>query len=134
MYSYYIIPPKFFHFQTFYPGYSNYLKEMLFTSPLKDLEKIYQEEESKVPKSLTSQFSNRLSRENAILQLATTQNVKTPLFPTLEVQDQLIIAKNERSENMTQSATSTTAKKKRSPHCKKCKKPMLGHPRNRCPD
>ena len=107
---------------------------MLFTSPLKDLEKIYQEEETKVPKSLTSQFSNRLSRENAILQLATTQNVKTPLFPTLKFQDQLIIAENERSENMTQSSTSTTAKKKRSPHCKKCKKPMLGHPRNCCPD
>jgi hypothetical protein len=50
---------------------------MLFTSPLKDLEKIYQEEESKATKSLTSQFSNRLSRENAIQQLATTQSVKT---------------------------------------------------------
>ena len=109
---------------------------MLFTSPLKDLEKIYQEEESKAPKSLTSQISNRLSRENAIQQLATTQSVKTPLFPALKVQDQLIIAQNERSENMTQtsSATSTTTKKKRSPHCRKCKKPMLGHPRNHCPN
>jgi hypothetical protein len=52
--------------------------------------------------------------------------VKTPLFPVLKVHDQLIIAQGERSENMTQtsSATSTTAKKKRSPHCRKCKKPM----------
>ena len=109
---------------------------MLFASQLKDLEKIYQEEESEAPKSLTSQFSNRLSRENAIHQLATTQSVRTPLFPTLQVQDQLIIAEKERSENITQTsrATSTTPKKKRSPHCKKCKKPMLGHPRNRCPN
>ena len=105
---------------------------MLFTSQLKDLEKIYQEKESKAPKSLTSQFSNRLSptMSPAIHQLATTQSVRTPLFPTLQVQDQLIIAEKERSENITQTsrATSTTPKKKRSPHCKK------RNPRSRCPN
>ena len=78
------------------------------------MEKIYQEEESKALKLLTSQFSNKLSRENAIHQLATTQSVRTPLFPTLQVEGQLIIAEKERSGNITQTsgATSTTPKRK----------------------
>ena len=28
---------------------------------------------------------------------------------------------------------STVPKKKKAPHCKKCKRPMLGHPRGKCP-
>lgn len=55
-----------------YLEYSEQLKDMMFSRPLEELEKIYLDEESKAPKSLTSQFANKLTRENVLKQVETT--------------------------------------------------------------
>ena len=119
-------------FAIYFLEYSDDLKEMLFSSSLDDLEKVYKEEKCKAPDSLTSQFSNRLSRADAIHQNTTTQAVTTAMFPSLPAQDELI-AIQKQSSGQGSGNTSTVPKKKKAPHCKKCKRPMLGHPRGKCP-
>ena len=113
--------------------YSDELKEMLFTSSLVELEEDYLAELAKAPGSLTSQFQHHLSREEAIQKVSNSDQVKTPMFPSLSVQAKL--AKQSERSNNAQGADSskTITTKRKSPHCKKCKKTMLGHPRGHCP-
>ena len=66
---------------TFFLGYVEDLKNLLFSMQLKDMKKVFQEYRKKVPEPLAAQFENRLGREDAIKRQAGRRKVHTKLFP-----------------------------------------------------
>ena len=99
---------------------------MLFQANLEDLEKVYKEESTKIPASLTAQFTERLTKEEAVQQTTSAVFPDTPMVPCNDRQEQLLQQQKQRSDVTTQSS----GKKTRC--CRKCKRPMKGHSKRSC--
>ncbi|CAB4003595.1 Hypothetical predicted protein [Paramuricea clavata] len=65
-------------------------RELLYHCNKADLNKTYHKYKAKEPNSLTSQFSARRTKEEAIRNQAQRKGEKTKLFPSVETQDHLI--------------------------------------------
>ena len=79
-------------FTLFYPlwtktilGYVSDVKKVLFGLTKGEMEKVYTTHQRRTPDSLTSQFINRLTRDQAITHQATRKNTKVALYPPGDV-------------------------------------------------
>lgn len=96
---------------------------MLFTHSLNELEGAYLKEKEKVPQSLTSQFAEKRSRDDAIkMHNERLQHVGTQLFPSLESQTEAEEGLNAEMQNDNRSS-----KQRKAPCCRKCGLPTKGH-------
>ena len=102
--------------------YVTRIKEMLFTHSLNELEAAYLKEKENVPQSLTSQFAEKRSRDDAIkIYNERLQHVGTQLFPSLESQTEAEESLNAEVRN------DQSSKQRKAPCCRKCGLPTKGH-------
>ena len=66
------------------------MKKLLVTLPTSKMREIYQIQKSKAPESLTAQFTDRLSRDDAIKQQKEKRKISVELFPSGKFAYQLI--------------------------------------------
>lgn len=62
-------------------GYVTDLKKLLVTIPISEMREIYQTYQRKTPESLTAQFTDRLSRDDAIKRQKERRQISVELFP-----------------------------------------------------
>lgn len=62
--------------------YVKNLKNLLLTLPVLQMRELYEAHKSKAPGSLTSQFTERLSREEAIQRQEKRRRLTVELFPS----------------------------------------------------
>ncbi|XP_028405737.1 uncharacterized protein LOC114528304 [Dendronephthya gigantea] len=97
--------------------------ELLYKCNKEDLKKTYETYKAKEPGSLTSQFSQRRSKEEAIRNQTQRKRKLTELFPSGDIQHQ------DQQKEMSKSASKQNRK---APCCRKCGQPMKGHQKSIC--
>lgn len=70
--------------------YADELKNLMFNLPKNTLKETFDRYSAKAPDSLTSQFPNRASKDEAVTSHRERQNISTKLFPSAEEQDTLL--------------------------------------------
>ena len=129
------------------------MKDLLFKSAEDDLGQVRDRYQQRVPAPLNSQFAEKLSKTDAIKKREQARQQTTTLYPPRKFSyfikqrgefrflqhclNSCFVSGEEQEQQLIQStstpAASATGTTRRSRHCKKCKRPMKGHPRSHCP-
>lgn len=141
---------KAFLFTIIYLDYVTDIKHVMFNTESVLLMSAYERYFKKVPDSLTSQYTNRKTKEQAIVEdrkRRETQNMFYPngmliknsynlsnryitYFFLVEIQSVAMTQEQELAAAVQPTQTNTTLRKER--HCKSCKRPMKGHSKATC--
>lgn len=111
-------------------GYVEELKEELFSLKKSEIDDLLKSTSAKYkpPASLSSQFTGRVNKEQAVERYRQQQDREaTKLHPVAEEQDKL-----HEAATSAQSAAAKKARKRRPGNCRTCGKPMRGHKSSQC--